>query len=171
MAQDLLQGQDIATVRNEVGGEGMPQDVRLLSGRQIELCARHRVVEAVTAVAERAVQLEVFAYALGQLGVDGHHAATLALGVHELQHALPDPAQRQPLCLAPAAAGHQADRGHQLDVRMGMLGSGMAPESAQLMASSTVTPLILAKVLILHRSRLSSFLAVIAAVPAAGCPG
>lgn len=59
MTKDLLQGQDIAAVDYKVTGERVPQDVGSLTSRQDQLGSVQALVEAIEAVREGAMQLEV----------------------------------------------------------------------------------------------------------------
>ncbi|MCY1546698.1 hypothetical protein D9M68_827100 [compost metagenome] len=72
VAQDPLQREDVAAVHHEVRREGVAQYMALLTSRQIEAGHLHREVEAVAAVAEQAVALEVFLDAVLQGRIDGH---------------------------------------------------------------------------------------------------
>lgn len=82
MAQDLLQGEDVSAVHHEVAGEGMPQYVGRLAGGEGD-AGLDSLVEAVPAVGEQAVFLEVSLQRGFQLTIDGDRTRSLRLGVHE----------------------------------------------------------------------------------------
>lgn len=116
MAQDFLQGQDVSTVHHEATSKRMPQNVGGLTSRQNQIGSVQGLVEAVEAVREGAVQLEVPVYLLFQERVDGDRANTLALGVHEGYQSAAYPFWRQRLSLTPASTRSETDRADHCDV-------------------------------------------------------
>ena len=83
MTKNLLQGQDIAAVDDKVASERMPQNVGSLTSRQNQRGSVQGLVEAVEAVRELAVQLEVPVDLLFQERIDWDRTNALAFGVHE----------------------------------------------------------------------------------------
>ncbi|MNJ55230.1 hypothetical protein D3C77_507080 [compost metagenome] len=61
---------------------------------------------------------QVIANTVGQLRIDGHHPTPLRLRVHELEHPVGNPAERQTLRFTPPATRDQTDHGDQFDMRV-----------------------------------------------------